>query len=130
MATKAAKKKLFDKVNDKAGKIAGLVSSAVVIIGAITGAVSWATNQFTSAISSQIDDFRQEVKASNDSQDQAIMRLELMQLMETDPENIVEIELLGKKYFQNGGNSYMSRLFSEWAKKYGGDPSIVIGGKQ
>lgn len=124
-----AKKKIFDKLSDRAGKIAGLVSSALIIIGAITGAVSWAQSQFTSAISSQIEDFRQEVKSSNESQDLAIMRLELMQLMETDPDNIVEIEMLGKKYFQAGGNSYMSRMFSAWAKEHGGDPSIVVGGK-
>lgn len=126
--SKSEKKKLFDKMSDRAGKIAGLVSSALVIIGAITGAVSWAQSQFTSAISSQIEDFRQEVKSSNESQDLAIMRLELMQLMESDPDNVVEIEMLGKKYFQAGGNSYMSRLFSTWAKEHGGDTSIVISG--
>lgn len=127
---KVAKKKLLDKVSDRANKIAGIVSAFLVIVGAITGAVSWATSQFTSAISSQINEFRQEVKASDDSQNLAIMRLELMNLMQTDPENVVEIEMLGKKYFQAGGNSYMSRLFSDWARKYGGDPSIVVGGKE
>lgn len=127
---KGEKKKLFDKMSDRAGKIAGLVSSALIIIGAITGTVSWAQSQFTSAISSQIEDFRQEVKASNESQDLAIMRLELMQLMESDPDNIVEIEMLGKKYFQAGGNSYMSRMFSDWAKEHGGDTSIVISGDE
>lgn len=129
MATKAAKKKLFDKVSDHAGKIAGLVSSALVIIGAITGAVSWAQSQFTNAISSQIEDFRQEVKTSNESQDLAIMRLELMNLMQNDPNNIVEIEVLGKKYFQAGGNSYMSRLYSDYAKAHGLDTSFIVGGK-
>lgn len=130
MATKKTpKNKLFDKISDRTAKIAGFISAFTVIMGAIMGVISWTSNQFTNAISSQIDEFRQEVKASNESQDLAIMRLELMQLMQTDPENIVEIELLGKRYFQSGGNSYMSRLFSEWAKKYGGDPSIVVGGK-
>lgn len=129
MTARAGRKKLLDRMSDRATKVAGLISAIVVIIGAITGVFGWVQSQFTSTISSQIDEFRREVKASNESQDLAIMRLELMQLMETDPDNIVEIEMLGKKYFNAGGNSYMSRLFSEWAKEHGGDPSIVIGGE-
>ena len=103
MATKASNKKAFDRLSERTTKIAGFISAILVIFGAVTGAVSWGASQFTNAISSQIDEFRQEVKASNDSQDLAIMRLELMNLIQNDPENVVEIELLGKKYFQSGG---------------------------
>ena len=119
---------LYDKTDKKLKKISGTIGSILVIVGALTGVFSWISGQVTGAISSQIDDFRQEVKASNESQDLAIMRLELMNLIQNDPENIVEIEMLGKKYFSAGGNSYVSRYFSAWAKEYGGDPSIVVSG--
>lgn len=125
---KGEKKKLFDKMSDRAGKIAGLVSSALVIIGAITGTVSWAQSQFTSAISSQIEDFRQEMKASNDSQDQAITRLELMNLMQSDPTNVAAIEKMARYYFKTlNGDLYMTQKYSDWCRAYGGDPSIIVG---
>lgn len=129
MVKKAPKKKLFDKINAHIAKIAGFISAFVAIVGAVTGAVGWLNTELKEAISAQVDDFRQEVKASDEAQNQAIMRLELMNLIQNDPENVVEIEILGRKYFQSGGNSWMSHTFSEWAKQYGGDTSIVVGGK-
>lgn len=124
-----AKTTLYHRLDKKIQKVSATVGALVIIVGALTGVFSWISGQFTNAISSQIDEFRQEVKTSNDSQDLAIMRLELMNLIQNDPENVVEIEMLGKKYFEAGGNSYVSRYFSAWAKEYGGDASIVVGGK-
>ena len=127
--TKVAKRGLFDRVSDRTIKVAGFISAVIAIIGATTGLFGWVQSQFTASISSQINDFRTEVKASNESQDLAIMRLELMNLMQNDPDNIVEIEMLGRKYFQAGGNSYMSKLYSDYAKEHGMDTSFVVGGK-
>lgn len=129
MPKRSRTKKLVEKANDNIGKIAGIVSGLVVIIGALTGTIGWLNSQLKDAIATQINEFRQEAKASDDAQNLAIMRLELMNLIQNDPENVVEIEMLGKKYFQSGGNSYVSRYFSSWAKEYGGDASIVVGDK-
>lgn len=129
MPKRSRTKKLMEKANDNIGKIAGIVSGLVVIIGALTGTIGWLNSQLKDAIATQINEFRQEAKASDDAQNLAIMRLELMNLIQNDPENVVEIEMLGKKYFQSGGNSYVSRYFSSWAKEYGGDASIVVGDK-
>lgn len=129
MPKRSRAKKLMEKANDNIGKIAGIVSGLVVIIGALTGTIGWLNSQLRDAIATQINEFRQEAKASDDAQNLAIMRLELMNLIQNDPENVVEIEMLGKKYFQSGGNSYVSRYFSSWAKEYGGDASIVVGDK-
>lgn len=129
MARVVPKKKLFDKVSERTIKIASFISAILAIIGAITGAFSWVSGQFANAVSGQISEFREEVKESNDRQDLAIMRLELMNLIQSDPENVVEIERLAKKYFSAGGNSYISKYFSAWTKEYGGDASIVIGDK-
>lgn len=122
-----SKKKIFDKISDHANKLAGLVSAVIVIISALTGVISWANSQFTNAISSQISEFRQEVKASNDAQDLAIMRLELMNLIQNSPDNTVEIEMLGKKYFNPpyNGDSYMSVVYSQWANERGLDTSFI-----
>lgn len=124
---RVAKKSLYDKADKKLQRISGTIGAAIVIIGAVSGLFGWIQSQFTNAISTQINDFRQEVKASNDSQDLAIMRLELMNLIENSPDNTVEIEMLGKKYFNPpyNGDSYMSVIYSEWAKARGLDTSFI-----
>lgn len=119
--------KKYDKADRNLQRVSKTIGAVVAIGGALLGTFSWIQNQFTTAISSQIDDFRQEVKASNDSQDLAIMRLELMNLIDNNPENVVEIEMLGKKYFNPpyNGDSYMSTVYSEWAKARGLDTSFI-----
>lgn len=126
--TNKAKRKLFDRVSERTSKVASLISAALVILGALTGIVSWATSQFTNAISSQINEFREEVRVSDKTQDQAITRLELMNLIQTDPTNVAAIEKMARYYFQVlDGDLYMTQKFSDWAREYGGDISIVIG---
>ena len=124
-----AKKSLYDKTDKKLQRISGTMGAIVAIIGAASGLFGWIQSQFTAAISSQIDDFRQEVKASDAAQNQAITRLELTNLIKNDPTNVVAIEKMGKYYFgELDGDQYMTAMFSNWAKEYGGDASIVIGG--
>ena len=122
-----AKKSLYEKTDKKLQKLSGTIGAIIAILGAMSGVFGWIQSQFTNAISNQINDFRQEMKASNDSQDLAIMRLELMNLIENNPDNTVEIERLGKKYFNPpyNGDSYMSVVYSEWAKERGLDTSFI-----
>ena len=128
--TKNQRKKILDIFSDRTNKLASIISAMLVIIGVLTGAISWISNHFTSAISTQIEEFRQEVKASDQRQDQAITRLELINLIHNDPTNIAGIEKLARYYFSNlNGNQYMSGIYSRWCQEYGGDPSIAIGGK-
>lgn len=126
--TNKAKRKLFDRVSERTSKVASLISAALVILGALTGMVSWATSQFTNAISSQINEFREEVQAADKKTEVQITRLELMTLINTQPENIAEIEKVARHYFLDlGADWYMTSIYSSWARKYGGDISIVIG---
>ena len=130
MASRVEKKRTFKKVSDNLTKIAAIISAILVITGAITGCVSWVSSQFTNAVSSQIDEFRQEVTASDKSQNQAITRLELVSLIKNDPTNIVAIEKMARYYFVDlDGDQYMTAMYSDWAREYGGDMTIVIGGK-
>lgn len=124
------KKSFYDMFDKKAQRIAGTISAILVIGGALFGVGNWINNQVTSAISSQIQDFRQEVKASDNRQDQAITRLELMNLIQNDPTNVAGIEKLARYYFGDlQGNQYMTGVYSNWCREYGGDPSIAVGGK-
>lgn len=126
----ATKKSFYDLFDKKAQRIAGTISAILVIGGALFGFGNWINNQVTSAISSQIQDFRQEVKASDNRQDQAITRLELMNLIQNDPTNVAGIEKLARYYFGDlQGNQYMTGMYSNWCREYGGDPSIAVGGK-
>lgn len=125
-----AKKSLYDKADKKLQRASKTIGAIIAIIGALSAAFSWIQVQFTNVISSQINEFRQEVKASDASQNQAITRLELTNLIKNDPTNVVAIEKMGRYYFgELDGDQYMTAMFSNWAREYGGDPSIVVGGK-
>lgn len=126
-----AKKTIYDKADKKLQKAASIVGSILVLFGALSGVYGWISSQFTNAISSQINEFRQEVKVSDTAQNLAITRLELTNLIKDDPTNVVAIEKMGRYYFgELDGDQYMTAMFSKWAKQYGGDASIVVtGGK-
>ena len=125
-----AKNSLYNKVDKRVRKISATVGAVAVIVSAFAGAFAWVQGQFTNAISSQIDEFRQEVKLSDTSQDQAITRLELVSLIKTDPTNVVAIEKMARHYFVDlDGDQYMTAMYSDWAREYGGDMTIVIGDK-
>ena len=128
---KAAKGKgMLDKVSDRTTKLASLVSAFVVLTGAVAGVCSWVSTQFANAISSQISEFREETKQTNEKHEQALTRIELSMLIEHDPTNTVAIEKMARYYFQElDGDLYMTQRYSEWAKVYGGDTSIVVGVK-
>lgn len=114
------------KVERQLTRTSSLISAILVIISAITGLCAWLSTQFQNAVAGQIDEVKQSIEESNKSQDLAIMRLELMSLIENDPENVVEIERLGKKYFQAGGDTWMSGYYSRYAHKHGLDTSFIV----
>ena len=125
-----ARTSAYDKFDKKVRKWSGTIGAIIAILGALSGIFGWINAQFTNAVTTQIEAFREEVKASDKAQNQAITRLELMSLIQNDPENIVAIEKMAKYYFgELDGDQYMTKTFSDWAREYGGDASIVIGGK-
>lgn len=123
-----AKKSLYDKTDKKLQRISKTVGAIIVIVGAAAGICSWVSNQFADAVSNQISDFRQEMEEANRLHEQTITRVELIALLEHDPTNIAAIEKIAKYYFKGlDGDSYMLQKYSEWAKQYDGDISIIIG---
>lgn len=124
------KTSMYDKAGKRLQKLAATVGAIVAIISGAAAICSWISNQFQSAVSSQISGFQEEVRAADKVDKQSATRIELMVLMNHDPTNIVAIERMAKYYFQElDGDQYMTKMYSDWAKEYGGDTSIVIGGK-
>lgn len=131
MPVKASKKKkAFDKLNEKTTKVAGLVSAVIVLISAATALCSWVSGQFSDAVSNQISGFQQEVRDSDKTTKQATTRLELMILMEHDPDNVLAIERMAKYYFQElEGDLYMTQKVSDWCVSHNRDCTVIIGDK-
>lgn len=124
----AKRKLLSEKMSKKLQKTAAVVSAITVLMGAASGVCSWVSQHFADAVSAQINDFREEVKASDKAQNQAITRLELINLMQNDPTNIAAIEKMARYYFHTlDGDLYATQKYSDWCAEYGGDPSIIIG---
>lgn len=124
----AKRKLLSEKMSKKLQKTAAVVSAITVLVGAASGVCSWVSQHFADAVSAQINDFREEVKASDKAQNQAITRLELINLMQNDPTNIAAIEKMARYYFHTlDGDLYATQKYSDWCAEYGGDPSIIIG---
>lgn len=125
-----AKRSFYDRFDAKAKRLSGTISAILVIGGALFGVGAWINDQVTSAISRQIDDLKITMQASDTQQNQQITRLELMNLMQTDPNNKTAIEKMARYYFvELNGDQYMTGKYSEWAAAHGGDISFVIGGK-
>ena len=124
----AKKESLYDKVDKRARRWAATIGAIIAIIGALTGALSWLQSQFANAVTAQISDFQQETREANRQHEGTITRVELIALMEHDPTNIAAIEKTAKYYFGDlGGDSYMLQKYSDWAKAYGGDITIIVG---
>lgn len=125
-----AKRSLYDRFDKRAQRIAGTVSAVLIIGGALFGVGSWLNDQVTNAIAAQIGDLKTTMQESDKQQNQAITRLELMNLMQTDPDNVVAIEKMAKYYFQElDGDLYMTQKVSDWCASKHRDCSVLIGGK-
>lgn len=125
-----AKKKLYDKADKKLQRISKTIGAITAIIVAVTGACTWVSNQFRNAVSAQINGLSAEIKESDEEQTLLLARLELLGLMEHDPDNTVAVEKLARRYFTVlNGDSWMSERYSRYAHEHNLDTSFVIGEK-
>lgn len=118
-------------------KWATRLGAIATIIGIVVGAGAWLIHQVDNAVASRIEGqteaLQQEVKKLSDNvenhQNQSelrLMRLELMNLMSIDENNIIEIERVAREYFSKGGNSYMTGLYTRWCRTHSADCEIVF----
>lgn len=125
MTTELHKK--YNKIDKKIQRISATIGAIVAIIGAATGICTWVSNQFQAVISEQIQDFQEEVRASDRAQDQAITRIELLNLIQNDPTNSVAIEKMARHYFHDlDGDLYMTQKVSVWCGHQKIDCSDIV----
>lgn len=113
------------------------VSSVLVILGAITGVLSWGVSQvntqvatmveeYIAPLSAEVKELKEQVAGTSHDTQLSTTRLELNTLIAHNPTNILEIEKVARYYFvELGGDWYMSQIYSEWAREYGGDLTFV-----
>ena len=118
----------YNKADKKLQKASKTVGAITAIIVAATGVCTWVSHQFQSVVSEQISDLSVEIKNSDEEQTLTLARLELLGLMEHDPENTVAVEKLARRYFTTlKGDSWMSERYSRYAHEHNLDASFVIG---
>ena len=121
---KFALKNVSQKVKD----IAAFVSAVLVISTALIGAGHWIVKEVTASTNDRIDDLEAKIDDNQESTELATTRLELMMLLDHDPNNVIEIEKLARKYFNPplNGNTYMTSVISEWCTEHGIDCGTII----
>ena len=115
------------KAAQKVKDLAALISAVLVITTALVGAGHWIVKEVSASTNERIDALEAKIEANQDENKRAVTRLELMTLIEASPENTAEIERVARYYFQTlEGDWYLTSLYSNWCREYGGDASIVV----
>lgn len=123
----------WDNTDKWVKRIIGAIATVGTIIGILTSMTSWLAAQLDTHLDSKLGTIINQIEtldAKSDEADRKLelsnTRLELMQLIEHNPTNVIEIEKVARYYFIDlGGDWYMSNIYSEWAKEYGGDLTFV-----
>ena len=129
--------KKWESLDENVQKWATRLGAIATIVGVVAAGGSWLISQIDNSLAAHIEgqtsQIEEQVTALSDKVDSQkkdtelqIMRLELMTLMENDPENVVEIEKIAHAYFQKGGNSYMSGMYAKYCKQYSADCEIMF----
>lgn len=130
-------KKKWDSLDKNVQKWAARLGAIATIVGVLVTGGSWIVSQLDNAVATHLEDQTQSIQAevqqlsdkvsTKDRESELqLNRLELMMLMDNDPNNIVEIEKVAHHYFKDlGGNSYMSSLYAKYCKQYGADCEIM-----
>lgn len=117
-------KNIPQKVKDASAFI-----SAVIAIGAVLlGAGQWIVHEVTASTNNRVDILEQKIDDNQQTNELATTRLELMMLLDHDPDNVIEIEKLARKYFNPplNGNTYMTSVISEWCLEHNIDCGTII----
>lgn len=131
-------KKKWDSLDKNIQKWATRLAAIATIVGVLTAGGGWLIHQVDNAVASRIEDqttelqqevqtISTEVKKHEEQSDLQLTRLELMNLIQLDPTNVIEIEKVAKHYFIDlQGDWYLTSVYSKWAKQYGGNMDFVV----
>lgn len=123
--SKEKKKKI--NIPQKIKDLSAFVSAIMVIAGALVAAGQWIVKEINASTNSRIDALEKTIDEKDLENKRAITRLELLSLIENDPSNVVEIEMVAKKYFLDyKGDTWATSVYSKYAKEYGADTSFVV----
>lgn len=119
----------WDNTDKWLKRIISIVASLGAIAGMFTGILNLGLGKLdehidarVAAVSEQISTIEKQLDANT----RATTRLELSMLIAHSPTNVLEIEKVARYYFIDlGGDWYMSAIYSEWAREYGGDLTFV-----
>ena len=115
-----SKEKKKINVSQKVKDVAAFVSAVIVIGGAMIGAGKWLLTEINASTNARVDALEGKIDDNYTKDELATTRLELMVLMEHDPDNTIEIEKLARHYFlELKGNSYLTSVFSKWCATHG-----------
>lgn len=106
--------------SQKTRDIAAFISAVIVIGGALLGCGKWLLSEINASTNTRVDALEQKIDENRENDELATTRLELMVLMEHDPDNVIEIEKLARHYFLDlKGNSYLTSVFSRYCADHG-----------
>ena len=107
--------------------IAALLSAIIAIGATLIGGGKWLLTEINASTNARVDALEEKIDDNYTKDELATTRLELMVLMEHDPDNVIEIEKLARHYFSDlEGNSYLTSVFSRWCREHGANCEIVI----
>lgn len=127
----------WDKIDYFWQRILKLCAAIGIIIGGFSSILGWASNQLANAIDLQLsshldssevklETITQRIESAESKNELSNTRLELLMLINHSPSNVIEIEKVARHYFIDlNGDWYMSQIYSDWAKTYGGDTSFI-----
>lgn len=127
----------WDSADKWLKRIISTIGSLVIIIGAVVGSFNWGLSQINSQIieiveqqfsplSTEVREIKEQINESTNNTKLSTTRLELNTLITHSPTNVLEIEKVAKYYFvELGGDWYMSQIYSDWAREYGGNLTFV-----
>ena len=117
-------KNIPQKVKD----VSAFVSAVIAIGAALLGAGQWIVHEVTAVTNNRVDTLEQKIDDNQQTNELATTRLELMMLLDHDPDNVIEIEKLARKYFNPplNGNTYMTSVISEWCAEHDIDCGTII----
>lgn len=122
------RKFVLKNVPQKVKDIAAFISAVLVIFTALVGAGHWIVKEVTASTNDRIDALEDKIDDNQETTELATTRLELMMLLDHDPDNVIEIEKLARKYFNPplNGNTYMTSVISEWCLEHNIDCGTII----
>ncbi len=123
----------WDNADKWVKRVIGAITTLGVIAGMFVGMFNWGIGKLDgfvdskiASISSQVSTLESKLDENSYTSAQSRTRLELNMLISHNPTNIFEIEKVARYYFIDlGGDWYMSQIYSDWAKEYGGDLTFV-----